>query len=125
MSVNFVSFLKTPLLDVAPAAAPALIRNTQRKELFEQQLLKAFSFFLNEQTTPRALWNTHHMVQSQAKNRPFERPQMMQSPTFCAVRHPIQSKPESFFGKAKSFKNFSIKKPMKEVIEICACLSPF
>ena len=78
-------FFQPSLLGEPPIEMHLADSDSKRTEKFESQLLRAFSFFLNEQTTPRALWNTHHMVQSQAKNRPMQRPGMMQSPTFCMV----------------------------------------
>ena len=124
--MNLLYFLQTSLFGDA-SVAPTLSRNTQRKDLFEQQLLKAFSFFLNEQTTPRALWNTHHMVQSQAKTRPIQRPHMMQSPTFCAVSQAIQSEPEHFFGIIKSFKDvqFLLQETYRSGYEKLSNTSPF
>ncbi len=68
------------------AAPPVSAADTQKRmDFIYNQLLNAFSFYLNEQTTPRALWNTHHVVQTQAKARQIQRPQMPQSATFCMV----------------------------------------
>ena len=83
--VTFITLFQPSLFGKAPIEIPHGDLDGKRTEKFESQLLRAFSFFLNEQTTPRALWNTHHMVQSQAKNRPMQRPQVSQSPTFCMV----------------------------------------
>ncbi len=56
-----------------------------RRERLQEQLLKAFSFHLNEQTTSKALWNMLHTLQQSARNRVFTRPIAAQSSTFCMV----------------------------------------
>ena len=75
---------REPYVEPVEPAVPA-VDAQKRMDFIYNQLLNAFSFYLNEQTTPRALWNTHHVVQTQAKARQIQRPQMPQSATFCMV----------------------------------------